>query len=159
MSSSYSVTIGPYVQIMGNHTVTKVKTKKECSTEGHNKKQQGNFCCDCGKELIDVEYDEVTKVRPRHILYNLDGHEDDLWSPEGFDSILMPNQYPPNNIKLKSGYDGGGVEDLTIVNLNELKQEQITWFHEKYSVCLSTLYEAYGLENVLVKWGTIGYWS
>ena len=160
MSSSYSVSIAPYIQIMGNHNVTKKKFKKECSIEGHNKKQQGKFCCDCGSPLIDVPYDEVIKLRPRDILYNIEKHEDDLWSPEGLDSLLVPNHHVPNSIDLSSyNYSKESTIDLTTTDLNDLKQKQISWFYEKYSVCIDELEKSYGAENVLVKWGAIGYWS
>lgn len=159
MGMNLSTKVGPYIKIIGNHIVTVTKTKKQCPL-GHNKKQDGKFCNECGAEMINVPYEETKKRYPHQVLNDIDDIDDIddmLYSPEGMDSILLPNDDPEDLIEANS--DEHDECDLSDIDLNELKKSQIDWMGKTYTVAINVLMDAYGDDNVVIKWGIINYWS
>ena len=91
------------------------------------------------------------------LLHKNDEWDDDLWSPEGMDHIIIPNERPPQKIRIDD--QDNDVADLTDIDLERVKSTQIEWFKNKFQPAVDVLADALGVENVQVKWGIVTYWS
>lgn len=156
MGMDLSTTIGPYIKISGKRETTVIKIKRLCPKHP-NKEQDGKFCTHCGTEIENVEVPKVEKVYPMGLLHKNDEWDDDLWSPEGMDHIIIPNERPPQKIRIDD--QDNDVADLTDIDLERVKSTQIEWFKNKFQPAVDVLADALGVENVQVKWGIVTYWS
>ena len=151
-----SVYIGPYIKISGDLTTSKTLIKRVCPN-GHKVADDAAFCSQCGLRTTKESFEKKEKLRPYTILWNELEREDDLWSPQGLDKTLIPNNRPKEYIRLN--VDDTDEVDLTNKDLNNLKKEHIIWFHDEYTKHVIVLRKYYGDDNVKVCWGIITYWS
>lgn len=154
MGSSMTVVIGPYAEAKNAKDITTIKIKRECPNHKSNRSSNDKFCPQCGETIISVEIPETTKYKVSKFLWRNQQFEDRLYSPDyDLDNVLLPNNYPPNKLKLK--YEGFDSVDLS--NIDNIKNEQIEWFNKEYSDIFSFLKESgFDLE---IKWGVVTYWS
>lgn len=152
MGMDLSTIIGPYIEIKGKHTKSITKVKRVCpkhpKTETNNK-----FCGICGTEIQSVEYKDVKPVIMQHFIWDKFNDDDDFFSPEGLNHIILPNKSVPGKVRTT---DEGAV-DLT--NCHEIMTKQINWFVNSYADHIKIFKDNFGDENVLIKWGIVSYWS
>lgn len=155
MGMRLSVTIGPYVEVIGKLTKTKIKVKRVCPNHPNQKNDNAKFCPACGTEIQNVDYTETKVLTPSRVLWSDERFEDSIYSPEGMEEIFLPNKSVPKKIKIDSDY--GGTVDLSSVD--EIKDNQLKWMQETYSEEINFLIENFGKDKVSVKWGVVSYWS
>ena len=70
--------------------------------------------------------------------------------------ILLPQTSVPNNIDFD-------IENCNVVinllGINKIMVEQVELFKTKFANVIQVLGEAFGPENIHVKWGVVSYWS
>jgi hypothetical protein len=149
--------IGPYLEVSGRIEIDKIKIKRICPNHPE-KESKDKFCSKCGEEIKNVEYSEIRKVDPVQFMYqsfqNGSIKEDDLWSPEYFNSQILPNKYIPNKIKID---DNGGFADIS--NSLDKMNDQIQWFKENFRKEILIFENAFGKDNVKILWGIASYWG
>ena len=150
-----SVTIGPYVQVIGKITKTEIKVKRVCPNHPNQKNDNAKFCPTCGTEIQNVDYTETKVLTPSRVLWSDERFEDSIYSPGGMEEIFLPNKSVPKKIKIDSDY--GGTVDLSSVDV--IKSDQLKWMQETYSEEINFLIENFGKDKVSVKWGVVSYWS
>ena len=150
-----SVTIGPYIEVIGKLTKTEIKVKRVCPNHSNQKNDNAKFCPTCGTEIQNVDYTETKVLTPYRVLWSDERFEDSVYSPEGMEEIFLPNESVPKKIQIDSYY--GGSVDLTSVE--EIKSDQLKWMQETYSEEINFLIENFGKDKVFVKWGVVSYWS
>ena len=155
MGMRLSVTIGPYVEVIGKLTKTEIKVKRVCPNHPNQKNDNSKFCPTCGTEIQNVDYTETKVLTPSRVLWSNERFEDSIYSPEGMEEIFLPNKSVPKKIKIDSDY--GGTVDLSSVD--EIKDNQLKWMQETYSEEIDFLIENFGKDKVFVKWGVVSYWS
>ena len=156
MGADQQTTIGPYLEITGKLTTTEIKIKRECPKHRQLKQSELKFCgyCGTGIESVDVPFEK--EVYPKNIL-NATDFEDNLFSPNGMTSILLPNDSPDDDIDWDA--EEGGALNLFSIEMDELKKTQIIWFKKTYEDEITLLREKYGHNNVQIRWGVVSYWS
>lgn len=161
MGSSFSVYIGPYVEVVGEITSSVEKVKRVCPNHPKLKITDEKYCSNCGTLIESKHYTETKKRRVDDFLYEFDNSfDDEMWEPYELNSkttILIPNVTVPGGYKVPGGYDGGGVTEFT--NLDSVSTNQKVWMGTKYKKYIDILKEKLGENKVEVKWGYIGYWS
>ena len=148
MGSSLNTMIGPYIKVSGEKTKVVVKVKRVCPNS-HKIKGYEKYCSQCGSEIKSVEYNETEEVIPSDVV----SEHELLYSMAYSDDILLSFSSPPNKISV----DDDCVIDFC--NIQKIKEEQIKWFVEKHKEDILLLNEAFGSDNVDVKFGLIQYWS
>ena len=78
--------------------------------------------------------------------------EDVFSMPDGL-NVMLPNKRCPKHLDV----DDDSVVDLT--NAAPLIAEHLEWFKKYYSKHIIALSEAFGADNVELKWGVASYWS
>lgn len=154
MGVSLSTHFGPFIACAPK-TINVPKVKRACPNHRGTKLTNEKFCPTCGTEVQNSEYIEKEALSMNKVLYRHSKFVDHLFSPSDAGELLLPNEYPPNKIKLDT-YRGGEV-DLTTTDLNELRDLQLTWFEEKYKEELEILRKEF--PELQVKWGIQAYWS
>lgn len=161
MGSSFSVYIGPYIEVVGDITKDVEKVKRVCPNHPKLKVTNEKYCSECGVLIESQDYIETQKISVNNFLYEFDNSfEDDMWQPYELNhknTILIPNEKVPYGYKVPGGWDGGGVTEFT--NLDSVSTNQKVWVMTNYKKYLDVLKEKLGEDNVEVKWGYIGYWS
>ncbi len=156
MGYSQSISIGPYLEVPKEKDIQKVRVKRICPDHPGKKMKDEKFCPMCGKLIENVDEHYTEKVSPMSLLYDFEGYEDDdLYSPEFLDHLIIPNQYPPSN--LKGDISDGGDVDLT--DVSEHVKKDLEWFKEKYGKYITFLESQFGELNVKLRWGIVSYWS
>lgn len=154
MGMSVYITIGPYIEVKGKKEKTEIKIKRICPNHPKEKQGGSKFCSTCGTEIQNSEYTETKVLSPARAFWATD-LEDSLWSPEGMESLFLPNAKVPKRIKVD--LSEGGVADLS--SAEGIKTEQIKWMEENYSEEIDFFIENFGKDKVFVRWGVVSYWS
>jgi hypothetical protein len=160
MGTSYSVYIGPYIEVMCDITKSVEKVKRVCPN--HINLNQGNnkYCSECGSLIIDEDYVDMVEISVGDFLY---GHhpqfEDDLHiiNIMGESRIIIPNDEVPYSYDIPDSYYGGG--SLELKDVDYVSTNQKLWILKEFKVYIETLIGELGENNVQVKWGYVGYWS
>jgi hypothetical protein len=161
MGSSFSVVIGPYLEVKGCIEKKVEKVKRFCSNHPTVKMSNEKYCPTCGELITSEEYFETQKVRIMDFLYDVDSKSEiELYEPYGINSkktIIVSSNKVPSGYKIPNSYDGGGV--IEFVNVDTISTNQKIWFMTAYKKYIDVLKEKLGNDKVEVKWGYIGYWS
>lgn len=159
MGSLFSVYIGPYIEIVGEIIKDVEKVKRFCPNHPNMGIINEKYCPDCGTLIESRDYTENIKIPIDNFLYEFDKNfNNDLWIPYNLNhenTILLPNKKNPYDFKIKGSYDGGGVTELD--NLDFISSKQIIWVWNEYKKYIEILRQNLGDDNVIVKWGYVGY--
>ena len=145
--------LGPYIEILGTLRETETKIERRCPQHLSIQQLNNKFCGICGTLIENFDVPITREISASELLTD----NDEFWSPEGLDSILLPNDSPDDEI----GYDNeeGGAINLFGTDMNDLMASQIEWLNLEYSHTISFFKEKCGNDNVQVRWGIVGYWS
>jgi hypothetical protein len=161
MGSSFSVVIGPYLEVKGCIEKKVEKVKRFCSNHPTVKMSNEKYCPTCGELIKSEDYFVVDKLSIRDFLYEFDDEsQNSLYEPYDINSkstILLSSNKVPSGYKIPGSYDGGGV--IEFVNVDTVSTNQKIWFMTTYKKYIDVLKEKLGDDKVEVKWGYIGYWS
>lgn len=154
MGMDKQTVIGPYLEILGKLTATEIKIKRQCPSHPKLKQDDNKFCGTCGKLIESVEVPITKEVIPCNVIENDD---DDLWSPEGMDSILISN----NAVEPSIDWDDETDETLNLFTpeMDKTRVAQVEWFNKAYKKDIALLKEKFGDDKVQVRWGLVTYWS
>lgn len=155
MGVHISIQLTPYINIKKIKSIDIPKVKRVCPNHSTFKARDEKFCPTCGAEIINQEYTVSEPLQPYKVFQAAGLEEDTLYSVEYLDSILKPNHRPPNHIEIEEENSGA----INLIDKQDLINQQINWFKEKYAQYIKVLEEAYGTENIEVCWGLLHYWS
>ena len=153
MGMDISITIGPYIEVSGKKEINEIKVKRICPNHPNQKQENAKFCSTCGTEIENVDYTETKNLTPARAIWETE-LDDSLWSPEGMESIFLPNANVPKRIKIDTYGDA-----IDLSSSEDLKIEQLKWMEENYTEEIDFFVENFGRENVFVRWGIVTYWS
>lgn len=161
MGSSFSVIIGPYLEVSGLIEKRVERVKRVCVNHPTVKMSNEKYCPFCGTVITSEDYFETQKVRVMDFLYDVDSKSEiELYEPYGINSkktIIVSSNKVPSGYKIPNSYDGGGVMEFT--DVDTVSTNQRVWFMTTYKKYIDALKEKLGDINVEVKWGYIGFWS
>jgi len=159
MGVSYSVYVGPYIQVHNPERETVEKyygcpNQKKCSKAGAA--ASGKFCGQCGTAITLLK-----KPAKERIDFNLWDECDDRLSqafseypPHGKDDYQF---FVPNVGKIGTHFSA---YDSSLVELYAEKiMEDTKALETKFSADLETLRKKFGKSSVVVRWGVIAYAS
>lgn len=153
MGMDISITVGPYIKVTGKKEIKEIKVKRVCPNHPNQKQENSKFCSTCGTEIENADYTETKILNPARAIRETE-LADSLWSPEGMESIFLPEAKVPNRIKVNQYGDS-----IDLSSSEDLKIEQIKWMEENYTEEIDFFVENFGRENVFVRWGIVTYWS
>jgi predicted adenine nucleotide alpha hydrolase (AANH) superfamily ATPase len=153
MGMDISITVGPYIKVTGKKEINEIKVKRVCPNHPNQKQENAKFCSTCGTEIQNEDYTETKILNPARAIWETD-LADSLRSPEGMESIFLPEAKVPNRIKVNQYGDS-----IDLSSSEDLKIEQIKWMEENYTEEIDFFVENFGRENVFVRWGIVTYWS
>jgi len=154
MGTYQTLTIGPYIQILGKLKKSVTKIKRKCPNHPKIKQPNAKFCRECATMIENFEYEEMEDINIYNILFEADVDEDDLNSPPFIRDILVSNEHVPGALNIE---EGGGVTELK--NIAETSAKQIIWFKERHNDAIVALENEFGPENIEVRYGLINDWS
>jgi hypothetical protein len=153
------MSLTPYLEVIGEKTVTEMEVKRICPT--HPKKDVGNakFCSECGALIINEDKPKITKFTPVGFYHYemAENLEDDVWSVEGEENCFLPNSTPPSKIPVEE--HANEFIDLSSPEMAVKISADILWFKKKYAKLIAAFDKEFGEEYVKVRWGAVQYWS
>ncbi|MCI0563640.1 MAG: hypothetical protein MN733_34640 [Nitrososphaera sp.] len=168
MCVDYNTFLGPYVccdnpPVQTQHEITTC-TKRGCSRNGENISIQ-RYCSGCGTKIV---VSHKTDTAPRVDTFEIKMLVDE----ELYDPVTNYGAYPfidNVDVCISNRNDISGVEnrsfdsrcDANIIDLTDLSlpQREIEAFYKYHSNALAILRNAYGYDNVRVRWGLLNYCS
>lgn len=152
MSTDNSTYVGPYLQVHGTITNSVPKIRRICKRHPKLENSSNKFCFECASKIIEEDYVEELSVTPKQFIRRSELFEDVFSMPDGL-NVMLPNKRCPKHLDV----DDDSVVDLT--NAAPLIAEHLEWFKKYYSKHIIALSEAFGADNVELKWGVASYWS
>jgi hypothetical protein len=151
MSVNLQTHLGPYLQVSTKLTKPVTTVKRQCPSHPNRKQDNNKYCPICGAEVLNVDDIKQVNVMPMDII-----GWDRLSPAHEMKDILLPQTSVPNNIDFD-------IENCNVVinllGINKIMVEQVEWFKTKFANEIQALGEAFGPENIHVKWGVVSYWS
>ncbi len=168
MGVDYSTFLGPYVECKVSQTTTKKRTplmrrtcpNPECGQYLRVFAEKNKFCPACGNKVAEVTVDKpADSVNPHELQQQID--ERLVFPPNGALSdymkkngthLWLPNQKFSDR-KCHYDHKEETVEEIALERImNDFED-----FHGVFQNDLNVLAEAYGQDNILIKWGLINY--
>ena len=158
MGMNQSTHIGVFLEFKNGQVEHKETVLKSPSTDKEYPLNGGvKFCPESGDKLQEHVKTIVKKIHVQGYIDGVEGLDEEMfWSPEGLNTIILPNKssdYVPFMLNRLGGYYSDGRLDLSGVDI----QETIERFKQRYAAHIKYYEEKYG--PLEVKFGAVSYYS